>query len=98
MLRSHVRTLQTDACCPRLKNISRFSRNSEAFASDLLENLNDMFLRYYMDSTVISRHKSLTTHESVLPVLKGLKLHKYFSVHQYLENVFEIMEAIASVK
>ena len=31
------------------KKSSRFSSNSEAFASELLENLEEMFTRYYMD-------------------------------------------------
>ena len=31
--------------------------NSEAFASELLENLEEMFLVYYMDGDVISRFK-----------------------------------------
>ena len=39
---------------------SRFSSNSEAKASKLIENLEEMFLRYYMDSDIISRFKSST--------------------------------------
>ena len=34
---------------------SRFSSNSEADASELLENLEEIFLRYNMDSDVINR-------------------------------------------
>ena len=48
---------------------SRFSSNSEASASELLENMEIMFPRYYMDSDVISVSK----HNSVLSVVKGSK-------------------------
>ena len=34
---------------------TRFSSDSEADASELLENLVEMFSRYYMNSNVISR-------------------------------------------
>ena len=45
------------------RNISsRFSRNSEAFASKFLENLEEMLLQYYKHSDVISRFKYPTTH------------------------------------
>ena len=42
---------------------SRFSSNSEASASEILENIHTS--SYYMDSNVISRFKSSTTHECV---------------------------------
>ena len=45
---------------------SRFSSNSEAFASELLENLEVMCLRYYMAAF------SLHPHTGVLPVAKGI--------------------------
>ena len=32
---------------------SRLSYNSEAFASELLEDFEDMFLRYYMHSQIV---------------------------------------------
>ena len=44
---------------------SRFSSNSEAFASELLLNLEEMFPRYYVNSNVLS-------HTGMLPVAKGL--------------------------
>ena len=53
---------------PRKHISSRFSGNSEAFASELLENLEEMFPRYYMDSDVISKFKSSTTHGKVISV------------------------------
>ena len=49
-----------------------FSTNSEAAASELVENLEEMFPRYYMDSDVIIRFK----YSNMLPVAKGLR--EYF--------------------
>ena len=44
----------------------RFSSNSEASASELLENLEEISPRYYMNSgDVITRFKSTTTHSCV---------------------------------
>ena len=44
-------------------NISfRFCGNSEAFTSELLEVLEEMFPQYYMNSDIISWFKSSTTH------------------------------------
>ena len=41
---------------------SRFSMNSEAKASELLENLEDILNRHYKHNTFFSRLKYLTTH------------------------------------
>ena len=52
--------------CKQRENISsRFSGNSEASASELPENLEDMFPCSYIDSDVISRFQSLITHVCV---------------------------------
>ena len=45
---------------------SRFSSNSEAYASELLENLEDIFPLYYMDSDIVRRFKYSTTHWRVI--------------------------------
>ena len=46
-------------------NEERFSSNSEASASELQENLEKSSPLYYMDTDVISKFKSLTTHRCV---------------------------------
>ena len=38
--------------------------NSEASASELLENIEEIFPRYYMESDILNRFKSSTTHPS----------------------------------
>ena len=43
----------------------RFSSNSEALASELLENLEGMFPLCYMNGDVVSLFKSSTTHGGV---------------------------------
>ena len=45
---------------------SKFSCNSEANASELQENLEEIFPRYYMDSDVIRRVKSSATCHGVI--------------------------------
>ena len=40
---------------------SRFSNNSKTFASELLENLEELFHQYYMDSNVLLVTSSLGT-------------------------------------
>ena len=45
---------------------STFSSNSEVSASELLENLEEMFPQYYMGSDVMSRFKSSTMHWCVV--------------------------------
>ena len=50
---------------------SRFASNSEAFASELLGNPEDMFHRYYIHSDKFSTFQS-DPHNSVLPFAKGL--------------------------
>ena len=53
---------------------SRFSCNSEAFASELLENLQERF-------------KSSTTHTGVLPVTKGYIMRPtYMKNKSFLQN------------
>ena len=48
------------------RNISsRFSSSSEAIASELLENIEEMFPRYYMKSDMFSMFKPLTIQERV---------------------------------
>ena len=44
------------------KHFSLFSSNSEASALELIENSEDMFLRYYVNSDVDTGIKSSTTH------------------------------------
>ena len=45
---------------------SRFSSNSEASASELLENIEEMFHRYYLRCDVFSKFKFSTTHHCVI--------------------------------
>ena len=52
---------------------SRFSSNSEADASESLENIEEMFLRCHVDIDFISIY-NIQSHTSVLPVAKGLPL------------------------
>ena len=60
---------------------SRFSSNSKANASELLENLEEMFTRYNIDNDVISRFKS-SPHAGVWAAVKGLKSKKnIYQVH-----------------
>ena len=66
---------------PRGNSSPRVSSNSEASASELLENLEEMFPRCHMDSDVISRFKF-----SVLPIAKGLK----HTLHETVSSPFLI--------
>ena len=50
---------------------SRISSNYEALASELLENLEEMILRKYVHSDIMSMCKS-ASHHSVLPVVMGV--------------------------
>ena len=53
---------------PRVGNVSsRFTCNSEAPTSELLENAEDMFRRYHIDSAA----SYFQPHAGVSPVLKG---------------------------
>ena len=56
---------------------SIFPRNSETLASKYLENLEEMFLRYYMgvDVAVCS---NLQSHTDVLPAMKELSAELLF--------------------
>ena len=47
-------------CIIKCNNNTSISRNSEAFASEFLENPEDRFFRYYMHNEVGSWHKSST--------------------------------------
>ena len=51
--------------CALFKIYSKFTGNIEAGASEFLENLEEMFPRYYIDIDVVSRFKYLTTHRCV---------------------------------
>ena len=44
---------------------STFSINSEAKASELIENVEDMFLQYYIHHVVFDKFKSLTTQKCI---------------------------------
>ena len=63
--------------CPSIQivhNISlRFSTNSEANASELVENLNEMFPRFFMYIDICIIFKYLQPHNNVLPVKKSWK-------------------------
>ena len=65
---------------------SRFSSNSEAFASELLENLEDMFPLYDMYSDVFG--KFFQQHSTVLHVARWYLLH----IHMYLLQTLFINE------
>ena len=58
------------------------SRNSEAFTSELLENIEEMFPRYYMNSY----QQNIRPHTVVLPVLVG-------GVHYHRITDLRILEA-----
>ena len=53
---------------------SRFSSNYDALASELLENLEEMFLLHYIRSDRLSMFNFSQPHNSVLPVTKGLMI------------------------
>ena len=60
---------------------SRFSSNSEAKASELLENLEEMCFPYYMHSAGTSTNLNLQSHSSVLPVVNTIyKSQKCFFI------------------
>ena len=61
------------------------SSNSDTSASELLENLEEMFPLYYMDSNIIRKLKS-QPHNDVLPVAKGLNIQLHNSVLPRLTN------------
>ena len=64
---------------------SRFHNNSEAFASELLENLEDMFQQCYTGGdTVISKFKFSTTHRRV--TCRGRVDLKYIIVIHYEDH------------
>ena len=80
---------------------SWFSSNSEASASELLENMSS---RYYMDSDVISSGSYLQSHTGVLPVTKyylAWGVHygvvaDLFRIHHYACSTEDTLEAYAS--
>ena len=63
------------------RNISsRFSKYSEANASVLLENLEEMFPQYYMHRDVFSMFKYSTTHWCVTFIYQSIQLPLYIMV------------------
>ena len=54
---------------------SIFSSNSEAFASELLENIEEMFPQYYMQIDMLSMFKSFNTHRCVTRRERGKRNH-----------------------
>ena len=63
---------------------SRFSSNSEAFASELLENLEELFRRNWIDGDVITRFKPSPSHNAshILELLP----HKFKIHRQYISD------------
>ena len=49
-------------------------RSSEAFASEFLENLEDIYPRYYMHSDILSNIESSITHTGMLTLAEVLTL------------------------
>ena len=80
--------LQKSIACSRRTYInaliisSRLSSNSEACASELLENLEEMFLRYYMNSSL-----NFQSHTDVSLVAKGLILQYTRIPWFYVDNI-----------
>ena len=64
-----------------ISNISSiFSLNSEAFASELRENLEDLFPRFYMKSDIFRMFKSSATHKVVYVMEKIILKFKVVSL------------------
>ena len=64
-----------------------FSSNSEAFASELLENLEEMFPMYYIYSGVFSVFKSTITHWRVTRCVKVNEASLIDDLSKQLHNV-----------
>ena len=69
-----------------LRAFRQVSSNSEASASELLDNLEEVFLLYYMGGVILLTGLNLQTHTGVLPVTRGLKQLKASILFLFVTN------------